>query len=153
MMLTKRKQMMLVAVGVVLCIVIFGWYCGAKIKEARQAEMDAIIGQGGHLVAIHRFLSRDEKDYRAMQLMGMLANEADEKLRANEAYIVSILPPESTDSFFEMAKELHELAGHAVPSQTKQPAEQVGAGQPATRSESDSEGGDKPQPDPEERSR
>ena len=32
-------------------------------------------------------------------------------------------------------------------------AEQAGAGQPATRSESDSEGGDKPQPESEERSR
>jgi hypothetical protein len=32
-------------------------------------------------------------------------------------------------------------------------AEQVGAGQPATRSESDSEGGDKPQPEAEGRSR
>lgn len=32
-------------------------------------------------------------------------------------------------------------------------AEQGGAGQPATRPESDSEGGDKPQPDAEERSR
>ena len=35
----------------------------------------------------------------------------------------------------------------------KQQSEQAGAGQPATRPESKSEGGDKPQPEAEERSR
>lgn len=38
-------------------------------------------------------------------------------------------------------------------SQTTRHAEQAGAGQPATRPESKSEGGDKPQPEAEERSR
>ena len=39
------------------------------------------------------------------------------------------------------------------PAAVKKEGEQAGAGQPATRSESDSEGGDKPQPESEGRSR
>jgi hypothetical protein len=57
---------------------------------------------------------------------------------------------------FETSKEWEEyfskLSGSAPPLQSEE-AEQAGAGQPATRSQSKSEGGDKPQPEAEGRSR
>jgi hypothetical protein len=55
--------------------------------------------------------------------------------------------------FFELGNPLDQMTGELDPAPKTTKAEQAGTGQPATRSQSESEGGDKPQPEAEGRSR
>ena len=82
---------------------------------------------------------------------GSNKDEAELAVRTCEASISRKLEPHSGDDIAEgvMFVVLTSTAG--APEKSK--AEQVGTGQPATRSQSKSEGSDKPQPEAEGRSR
>jgi hypothetical protein len=72
-------------------------------------------------------------------------------------YRVEVFAPSNSsiweDKNYEALTEWISQRMNDVPTETHQKAEQVGAGQPATRSQSSSEGSDKPQPESEGRSR
>ena len=69
-------------------------------------------------------------------------------------YLMDVQAGKGIDSRFDPQKEVLKLSTqHAALVFTKSDSEQDGAGQPATRPESKSEGSDKPQPEAEGRSR
>ena len=124
------KMVMCGILGATICFATYGGFQWYEVKKARHAEIDAILAQGGYLVAIHRSLSKSDKSYRQRQLMGMLASEVDAKIQANEAYIVKTLPPDSLQGFRDMSNRLHELAAYAMPARLVEEAEQAAPGQP-----------------------
>ena len=77
------------------------------------------------------------------------------KIRGEHAGAMLLAPePDKSltaDQRLDVANLIYLLAMDRKPYKTK--AQQAGSGQPATRSESDSEGGDKPQPESDGRSR
>jgi hypothetical protein len=153
-----------------------------KNQEGKISEIAVVPGGGPHeLYRIRAFLFEDVKSRVPHRLIFNLSSDDDvagsafidfpEGSRAARQtrrskpgewfYEVWIFGPDSAEDFFRVRLRIETSAKpYPVPSSIadrvdfqKAPAEQDGTGQPATRPESKSEGGDKPQPEAEGRSR
>lgn len=114
------KKTIAISLSIGLIFALCVWYHFYVINKAEYSETDSILAQAGQLVTIHKVLSRENEDYKHRQLIWLLANEADEKLRANHDKILKHMPPNNLDAYHTMANELHDLAGGAPPAQTDQ---------------------------------
>ena len=115
----KLKKTIAISLLLGLFFAVCVWYHIDEINEAEYSQTDSIVAQAGQLVVIHKALSKDNKNYKHRQLIWLLANEADEKLRDNRDKILKHIPPGNLESYHAMAKELHDLAEAPPPAQTE----------------------------------
>ena len=125
-MIARYKQAMVMAALALLCIAITAIYYNNALNEAKLAEMDALIGQGGQIVVMHEMLSQENEQYQGIQVVGLLASETMEKIKANQNYILSILPNDSVVPFHAMTEQLQEVSRYATPAHKQDKAEQNG---------------------------
>ena len=117
---SNPKKTIAISLSIGLIFAACVWYHFVEINKAEYSETDSIIAQAGQLVTIHKVLSRDDENYKQRQLICLLANEVDEKLRANQDKILKHMPRNNLAAYYDMANELNELAGSPPPTQIDQ---------------------------------